>query len=714
MMEVGTLEQVDRTAVSVEREIAGRTLRIETGKIAKQAAGAVCVTYAETTVLATVVTSDPRPGIDFFPLTVDYREKIYAAGKFPGGFFKREGRPTTKEILTMRMIDRPVRPVFPKGFKDEVLIQCIVLSSDQQNDPDLCAMIGAAAALNISGLPFDTPMGAVRMGYIDGKCVINPTESQLEYSELDMVVAGHPEGIHMIEVGARELSEDVVADALIAGQEVVRQICDMIVELREKCGKEVVWEPPPPNDELEQKVREYAADRLREARGITGKLERKAAVEEVCNDTQEHFCPEGEEDLEYTPDDVRDLLDEISGDIIVDMVLSEGRRSDGRGPKDLRDITCEVGVLPRVHGSALFTRGETQTLVVTTLGTGRDEQIVDGLHEEFSKKFNLHYNFPPFCTGEVRRIGAVTRREIGHGALAERSLDRVLPSPENFPYTIRLSSEIMESNGSSSMASVCGGTLALMDGGVPISQPVAGISIGMMHNDERYELLVDILGEEDRYGDMDFKVAGTQRGITGIQLDLKTTHVTDQQIREALALAKEVRIAILRTMLQTIRRPKPDISPYAPRILILKIDPDKIGKVIGPGGKGIKRIEAETGASVDIEPDGTIQVSSVDVVAATKAKEMIELVTEEVKIGRIYTGRVISIKDFGAFIELTPGTDGLCHISELSDGYIKRVNDVCEIGDTLKVKVIAVDDQGRVKLSRKQILIEEKHDDQAS
>jgi polyribonucleotide nucleotidyltransferase len=708
MTEVETLERVDRTAVVVEREIAGRTLRIETGRIAKQAAGAVFVTYAETTVLATVVTSDPRPGIDFFPLTVDYREKIYAAGKFPGGFFKREGRPTTKEILTMRMIDRPIRPAFPKGFKDEVLIQCLVLSSDQRNDPDLCAMIGAAAALNISSLPFDTPMGAVRMGYIDGKPVVNPTEPQIEYSDLDMVLAGHPEGVNMIEVGARELSEEVVAEAISIGHGVIREIGEMIVELREKCGKEVTWEPPPEPVELIQKVREYAADRLREARRIPGKLARKAAVQEIWKDTVEHFCPEGGENLEYTSDDIDSILDDITGEIVVEMVLNEGRRSDGRSPKDLREITCEVGVLPRVHGSALFTRGETQTMVITTLGTGRDEQIVDGLYEEFSKKFNLHYNFPPFCTGEVRRIGAVTRREIGHGALAERSLERVLPSPEKFPYTIRLSSEIMESNGSSSMASVCGGTLALMDAGVPITQPVAGISIGMVHNDERYEMLVDILGEEDHHGDMDFKVAGTQRGITGIQLDLKMSHVTDEQIRQTFALAKDVRIEILRKMLLTIRRPKPDISPYAPRILILKIDPDKIGKVIGPGGKGIKRIEAETGATVDIEPDGTIQVSSVDADAAQRAKEMIELVTDEVKVGTVYTGKVISIKDFGAFIEITPGTDGLCHISELSDGYIKKVNEVCEIGDTLKVKVIAVDDQGRVKLSRKQVLLEEK------
>lgn len=706
-MEAVTIEQVDRRIIAVEREIAGRTLRIETGKIAKQAAGAVFVTYGDTTVLVTVVSSNPRPGIDFFPLTVDYREKIYAAGKFPGGFFKREGRPTTKEILTMRMIDRPHRPLFPDGYVNEILIQCLVLSTDQQNDPDILAMIGATAALNISDIPFDTALGAVRVGYIDGQFVINTTEAQSEYSEMDMVVVGHRKGVNMIEVGARELSEDVMADGIALAHKTIVEICGMIEELREQCGKPSDWEPPAPMEAFKAEVREHAGDRLREARRIPGKLDRKAAVKEIWDETIEHFCPEGEENPEHTPADVKKLLDEATGEIVVDMILNESRRSDGRGPKDLREISCEVNVLPRVHGSALFTRGETQTLVVTTLGTARDEQIVDGLTEEFSKKFSLHYNFPPFCTGEVRRIGAVSRREIGHGALAERSLERMLPSPEDFPYTIRLSSEIMESNGSSSMASVCGGTLALMDAGVPISQPVAGISIGMVHDEHRHVLLLDILGEEDHFGDVDFKVAGTQRGITGIQLDLKTGLITDGQIREAFAMAKEARLDILSTMLQTIRRPRPDISSYAPRILTIKIDPEKIGKVIGPGGKGIKGIEAKTGAKVDIDNDGTIHVSCVDLASAEAAREMIELVTQEVQLGRIYTGRVTSVKDFGAFIEVTPGQDGLCHISELSDGYIKRVTEVCNVGDTVRVKVIAIDEQGRVKLSRKQAMVED-------
>jgi len=701
-MESATVERVDRTEISVERELGGRTLRISTGKIAKQAAGAVFVSYGDTTVLVTVVSSDPRPGIDFFPMTVDYREKIYAAGKFPGGFFKREGRPTNKEILTMRMIDRPMRAAFPKGYFDEVLVQCMVLATDQQNDPDILAMIGASAALNISDLPFDVPIGAVRIGYIDGEFVLNTTESQMEYSAMDMVVAGRPDGVNMIEVGAGEIAEDVMADAIAFGQKHVVQVSELIMELREKVGKPKTWEVPAPKTKLEKGIRKFAADRLSEARTIVSKLERKDAVRTIWKETVEHFCPEGAEDLDHTANDVKNLLDDLTGELSANSILNDVKRSDGRGAHDLREITCEVGILPRVHGSALFTRGETQTLVVITLGTGRDEQIVDGLTEEFSKKFNLHYNFPPFCTGEVRRVGAVSRREIGHGALAERSLERILPSPDDFPYTIRLSSEIMESNGSSSMASVCGGTLALMDAGVPISQPVAGISIGRVHNDEKHTLLVDILGEEDHHGDMDFKVSGTQRGITGIQLDLKMDSISGEEIRETLALAKDTRLKILKTMLETIRRPNKDISEHAPRILTLKINPEKIGKVIGPGGKGIRGIEAETGAKVDIDNDGTIHVSSVNMKAAERAKEMIELVTEEVKVGKIYTGRVTSIKDFGAFIEITPGQDGLCHISELSDGYIKKVTDVCNVGDTVNVKVIAVDDQGRVKLSAKQ------------
>lgn len=692
----------------VERKIGEGTYRIETGKLAKQAAGATVVTYGDTVVLAAVVTADPREGIDFFPLTVDYREKVYAAGKFPGGFYKREGRPTNKEVVTMRNIDRPIRPRFPKGFRNEVLIQAMVLSSDQAHDPDMLAVVASTAALSISQIPFDGPICAVRVGRVDGEFIVNPTSQQLEYSDLDLVLAGDVEAVNMVEVGGNEVQESAIVAAIEFGHQHIRTICGMVDELVRQCGKEKVWTPPAPTDELKRRLEVKVRSRLREAKSIQGKLKRNEAVDAIIKEALDELCPPDQPEPEFARGVVREVLDEIEADVVCEMVLAEGIRPDGRGLRDVRPITCEVSVLPRVHGSAIFTRGETQALVATTLGTSRDEQIVDGLLEEYSKKFMLHYNFPPISVGEVKRIGAVTRREIGHGALAERSLVGVLPSPDKFPYTIRLVSDIMESNGSSSMASVCGGTLALMDAGVPISQPVAGISVGRMHNAERSRLLVDILGEEDHFGDMDFKVAGTQRGVTGIQLDLKVARLGIDVIREALELAKEARMSILRDMLRTINKPRPDISEYAPRILTIKIDPEKIGKVIGPAGKGIRKIEADTGARVEIEEDGTINISSVGAAGARQARDLIEAITEEVKVGKIYTGRVSSIKDFGAFIEITPGQDGLCHISELSDDYVRKVSDVCKIGDTLQVKVLLIDEQGRVKLSRKAALREQK------
>jgi len=681
----------------VEREIAGRTLRIETGKLAKQAAGAVLVTYGETVVLAAVVTGPPREGTDFFPLTVDYREKTYAAGKFPGGFFKREARPTQKEILTMRMIDRPLRPLFPKGFYDEVLIQVMVLSTDQQNDPDILSMIGSSAAVAISPLPFEKPIGAVRIGYVDGKHVVNPTFDEVEESLMEMVVAGHKDGVNMIEVGAIELPEDVVTEGVRLAQSVVVEVCGMIDELREKAGKPTEWVAPPVDEALLAKVREKYAGRLREARQIAGKQDRYAAVNEVYKAAKEEYAPaEGEPKADWNL--VRETLGDIEKDIVTEMVVREGKRSDGRDATEIRPLTCEVAVLPRVHGSSLFQRGETQSSCVVTLGTGRDEQIVDGLTDEYSKKFMLHYNFPPLCTGEVKRVGATSRREIGHGNLAEKSLEAVLPTPEKFPYTVRLVSEILESNGSSSMASVCGGCLALMDAGVPIRQPVAGISVGMFEKDGDRKLVVDILGEEDHFGLMDFKVSGTQRGITAVQLDLKAHFIEQETIVETFELAKEARLHILRAMLKTLPAPRKSTSEYAPRILTLKISPDKIGRVIGPGGKYIKSIEAETGAIVEIEDDGTIRIACVDMAGAERAVEMVEAVSAEVKVGRTYNGRVSSIKDFGAFIEISPGQDGLCHISELDTEYVKSADDVVKIGDMVRVKVLAVDDQGRVKL----------------
>lgn len=692
---------------SVERKIGSRTLRIETGKLGKQAAGTAVVSYGDTVVLVACVTSDPRPGIDFFPLTCDYREKTYAAGKFPGGFIKREGRPTTKEILTMRLMDRPHRPLFPKGFMDEVLIQAMVLSADPEVDPDILAMIGTSASLAISPIPFDGPIGAVRIGRVGGELIINPSPEQLDASEMELVVAGHSGGVNMIELKGMEVDEGVVLAGIDLAYQQVKTICEAIGELVGLCGKPKEWTPPPSTDGLKQRLRDRAGDRIRTARQIAGKQERNKTIDAIYSEILDEFCPEGADSLEFDRSTVRSCLDEVEGEIIAAMVLDSGKRSDGRGPTDIRPISCEVGVLPRVHGSALFTRGETQSLVTVTLGTGRDEQFVDGIMDEYSKKFMLHYNFPPFCVGEVRRVGPVSRREQGHGNLAEKSLEGVLPSPEDFPYTVRVVSEILESNGSSSMASVCGGTLALMDAGVPMIRPVAGISIGGFHDGGRRTLVVDIIGEEDHFGDMDFKVSGTQRGITGIQLDLKDSRIERELIAETLELAKQARLDILRKMLQTLPRPRADVSRYAPRLLTIKIDPEKIGKVIGPGGKGVKGIEAATGASVDIAEDGTITLSCSNLEGAEAAKSMIEAMTDEVKVGTVYTGKVVGVRDFGAFIEIVPGQDGLCHISELSADYVRDVNEVCKVGDTMRVKVIAVDNQGRIKLSRKVIEMEQ-------
>ncbi len=694
---------------SVEVEVGSRKMKFETGKLAKQAAGAVLVTYGETMVLCTVVTAKPREGIDFFPLTVDYREKMYAAGKFPGGFFKREARPTNKEILTMRLTDRPIRPLFPDGFRNEVQIQCMVLSSDQENDADVLAMCGASAALAVSPIPFEGPTAAVRVSRSNGEFIVNPTIEQRATNDFEAVISSHAEAVNMIEAAAMEIPEAAAADAIALGFDSCKKIVGAIKELAEMVNIEKSWTPPEKDESLPGKVQGLCEKYdLKGAKRKPMKLERYNAVKEICDKIIEELLPEGAEDLKYTRRDVVDAIDKVEETLYHQAVLDDGFRPDGRGLDDVRKITCEVGMLPRTHGSSLFTRGETQALVVVTLGTARDEQRVDDLIEEYNKKFMLHYNFPPFCVGEARRIGAVSRREIGHGNLAERSLQAVLPSPDDFAYTIRLVSDILESNGSSSMASVCGGTLALMDAGVPIKHPVAGISIGMVHNDNGYKLVTDILGEEDHFGDMDFKVAGTQVGITSIQLDLKVHSVTQEQITGALDKAKDARLSILKDMLACLAQPRADISQYAPRLLTLKVDPEKIGKIIGPGGKGIKGLEARTGATINIEDDGTVQVSCVDAAGAQAAYDAIEQISEGVKLGRIYKGRVTSVKDFGAFIEVTPGLDGLCHISELSDGYVQKVADVCKIGDVMDVKVILIDDTGRIKLSRKAVLMEER------
>jgi len=628
---------------------------------------------------------------------------MYAAGKFPGGFIKREGRPTNKETITMRLIDRPIRPLFPEGYCDDLLIQVFVLSADLENDPDTLAMIGGSACLVLSPIPFTTPTGTVRVGRIDGELVINPTASQMKDSELDMIVSGHHDEVNMLEVAAKEVPEDIVADAIEFGHQHVKQICDMIAELAEKAAPEKPWQPPEPNTELIEKVRSMARDEFCKRKTAGGlKLERQRACEELRQQILDELAPENAEDLPYERADVFNILEKVEEEVVADLVLNEGKRPDGRALDEIRELSCEVGVLPRTHGSAIFARGETQALVAATLGTSRDEQAVDDLGEEYRKRFYLHYNFPSFSVGEVKMPRGPSRRDIGHGALAEKALDAVFPVPEDFPYTVRVVSDILESNGSSSMASVCGGTLAMMDAGVPIKDPVAGISIGMFHNDQKHVLLTDIAGEEDHYGDMDFKVAGTQNGITAAQLDLKIRGLTQDIIREALEQARQARLKLLREMLGAIKAPRPEISRWAPRLFMIKIDPEKIGKVIGPGGRGIRGIEAETGATVDIQDDGTVQVACTDAKGAEAALEQIQLITEDVKIGKIYQGRVVSIKDFGAFIELAPGQEGLCHISELSNEYVRNVNDVVKLGDEVDVKVIAIDEQGRVKLSRRQ------------
>lgn len=708
-------------AVVVRKEIGGRVFTLETGVVGKLAGGTVLATYAGTTVLASVVRANPREGIDFFPLTVDYREKTPAAGKFPGGFKKREGPPSEKEILTMRMIDRPIRPLFPDGFVDEVLIQCMVLSHDTENDADVIAGVAASAALAISDIPFEGPIATVRVGRIHTdngpQFVVNPTVSQLDYSDLDLVLSGHKDGLNMIEVGAAEVDESSMIEAIRFGQQNINDVLGLVNELAGKVGKpKKGGELFLPTAEIAEKVRSIAEKEMTAARQINSKAERNAKVDELRKAVLDgHFQLKIDGNYgEYAAslknrilakEAFRRLEEKVTRRLIVEKQI----RADGRKATQLRAITGAVGVLQRTHGSALFQRGETQSIISVTLGTGKDEQIVDGLIPEYSKKFMLHYNFPPFSTGEVKRLSAPGRREIGHGALAERSLMGVIPGPDEFPYTIRIVSDITESNGSSSMASVCGGCLALMDAGVPIKATVAGISVGRFSDDnDQNELFVtDIIGEEDFFGDMDFKVSGTREGITGIQLDLKARGLVVPQIEKILQQAKQGRLEIIDIMERVIAKPRPEISPLAPRMITLRIDPEKIGKLIGPGGKTIRGLQDRYGITIDVDDDGTVQLAGNDGPSIEGARTEIEALCEEVKVGAVYTGKVVSVKDFGAFVELAPGTDGMCHISELAEGYVKSVTDVVKVGDTVKVKVILVDDQGRIKLSRKAVLIEE-------
>ncbi|MCB9844552.1 MAG: polyribonucleotide nucleotidyltransferase [Phycisphaeraceae bacterium] len=714
-------EKLGRLVVS--REIGGRTMSLATGRVAKLASSSIVASYGESTVLAAMVRADPRPGLDFFPLTIDYRERLSAGGKFPGGFRKREGPPSEKEILTMRMIDRPMRPLFPDGFIDEVQVQCWVMSHDGENDTDTLASVAASAALAVSDAPFEGPVATVRVGRIytdDGpKFVLNPTVSQMDYSDLDLVLSGHADGINMIEVGAAEIAEKDMLAAIEFGYDGVKDILALINDLVSKVGREKVVKNPlaiPPAD-IMAKVKSMAEKDLLEARQIKGKQDRSDRVDAIRKALiEQHFplaatgTPEQYEASKDAQRWAKEAFRRLEKKVTRRLIVEKGVRADGRAPTEIRPLECEVGVFNRVHGSAFFQRGETQSLVSCTLGTGRDEQVVDGLLPEYSKKFMLHYNFPPFCTGEASRISGPGRREIGHGALAERSLMGVLPSPDEFPYTIRLVSDITESNGSSSMASVCGGCLALMDAGVPIKATCAGISVGRFTDDAgANELFVtDIIGEEDFFGDMDFKVSGTREGITGIQLDLKARGLSVEQIGRVFQQARQGRLEIIEKIEATIAAPREEISPFAPRLETLTIDPDRIGKLIGPGGKTIRALQDKYGVNIDVEDDGTVMISAPGKEAIDGARGAVEALCAEIKVGALYEGKVVSIKDFGAFIELAPGTDGMCHVSELAEGFVKNVGDVVKIGDTVKVKVILVDDQGRIKLSRKQALAEAK------
>jgi polyribonucleotide nucleotidyltransferase len=687
--------------VRVEKQIGSSVLSFESGYLAKQASAAVLAQYGETVTMNAVASGPGRVGIDFFPLTCDYRERTAAAGKFPGGFIKREGRPTMKETLTSRLCDRPIRPLFPKGFRDEVQCQSMVLASDKQNDGDVIAMNGVAAALFISPLPFRGPIASVRVGRLAGKFIPFPTHDELEDSDLDLIISGTQDSVAMIEGFAREMPENDMFEAILFAHSTIKEILQLQREFYEKLNVQKAPFEPPADPGIYDRLKSRYYDEFKAAKQTSGKQARADAVRQLKERVVADLIPDPLAEGAIKPEHFSTAWHDLEERVVRDLILS-GTRPDGRDYRSLRNIECAVDVLPRVHGSAVFQRGETQALITVTLGTTRDEQRVDGLFDEYSKKFMLDYNFPSYSVGEVRPIRGPGRREIGHGALAERSVNPVLPNPEEFPYTIRVISDIMESNGSSSMASVCGATLGLMAAGVPISNPVAGISVGLVkESDNQWVLLTDIIGDEDHYGDMDFKIAGTQNGITGIQLDLKIEGINIDIIRATFDQSREARIQILRKMLSTIPRPKEDISPWAPRLLRTQIDPEKIGLLIGPGGKNIRGIQEATGTVIEVEDDGTVTIASANREWAEAALAQVEACTATVQVGKIYHGRVTSIKDFGAFVEILPGRDGLVHISELSTGYVSSVGDVCRIGDEMKVLVIDVDEHDRVKLSRK-------------
>jgi len=678
------------------------TVTLETGEIARQSGGAVLVNMDDTVVLATVVgAKQAKPGQDFFPLTVDYVEKTYAAGKIPGGFFKREGRPSEKETLTSRLIDRPIRPLFPDGFYNEVQVVCTVMSCNPEVDPDIPALIGASAALAISGIPFNGPIGAARVGYVDGQYVLNPTKTQLQSTQLDLVVAGTAAAVLMVESEAQQLSEEVMLGAVVFGHDQMQAAINAINELVEVAGKpEWDWQPAPRNEALIARVNELAEMEMREAYRITSKQARTQKTREIASRVVETLCAG-----DNAPDAnaVGNLLFDLEARIVRSQILNGEPRIDGRDTRTVRPIAIRTGVLPRTHGSALFTRGETQALVVSTLGTNRDEQIIDALQGEYRERFMLHYNMPPYATGECGRVGSPKRREIGHGRLAKRAIAAVLPSAEEFGYSMRVVSEITESNGSSSMASVCGGSLALMDAGVPLKAHVAGIAMGLIKDGNRFAVLTDILGDEDHLGDMDFKVAGTDSGVTALQMDIKIQGITKEIMQVALAQAREARLHILGLMKQAMGGAREEVSNYAPRMITIKINPEKIRDVIGKGGATIRGLTEETGCVIDISDDGTVTISSVNADAAQVAKKRIEDITAEVEVGRIYEGTVLRLLDFGAIVQVLPGKDGLLHISQIANERVNAVADYLKEGQAVKVKVIETDDKGRVRLSMKAV-----------
>jgi polyribonucleotide nucleotidyltransferase len=679
------------------------TVTLETGELARQADGAVLVSMSETVVLVTAVgLKKTTPGRDFFPLTVNYQEKTYAAGRIPGGFFKREGRPTEKETLTSRLIDRPIRPLFPEGFINEVQVVASVISVNAEVDPDIASLIGASAALAISGMPFLGPIGAARVGYLDGKYILNPTSTQLATSKLDLVVAGTEEGVLMVESEAEGLNEEVMLGAVMFGHEQMQTAIQAIKELAAQAGKpKWTWVAPEPNTALKEAVVAFAEQNLAAAYTVTEKQQRYAKIGEIKAAAIEALT-KGDA-AKFTAEQVGVEFANLEYRLVREKILAGQPRIDGRDTKTVRGINIRTGVLARTHGSALFTRGETQALVVTTLGTGRDAQIIDGLTGERKEPFMLHYNFPPFSVGETGMMGSPKRREIGHGNLAKRGVKAVMPGVEKFPYIIRVVSEILESNGSSSMASVCGTSLALMDAGVPIKAPVAGVAMGLVKEGSRFQVLTDILGDEDHLGDMDFKVAGTKDGITALQMDIKITSITREIMKVALDQARDGRLHILGEMNKVLSKPRENMSEWAPTIITLKIDPEKIRDVIGKGGAVIRQITEETGTSIDIENDGTVKIASVQGAAGREAQRRIELITADVEVGRVYEGKVARLMDFGAFVTILPGRDGLVHISQISEERVERVGDKLKEGDVVRVKVLEVDRQGRVRLSMRNV-----------